>query len=248
MSAIEREDVDDHSPPVQAASSTMTDAELVNGIRNGQGACFEIVMRRYNQRLFRAARAIVRDDDEAEDVLQQAYVNAYLHLDQFEQRAQFSTWLTRIVIHEALGRARKAGRMQQLDDGSGEDSMMERVRSPERDPEEQMYRAELAGLVERAVTNLPDTFRGVFMLREVEGLSTEETAECLGLNEATVKTRLHRARVLLRRELTAEVGPSASMAFQFKGHRCDRLVRAVAMRLAGLGVTIQRPGARHGST
>src|SRR5690606_11915226 len=143
----------------------------------GQGACFEIVMRRYNQRLFRAARAIVRDDDEAEDVLQQAYVNAYLHLDQFEQRAQFSTWLTRIVIHEALGRARKAGRMQQLDDGSGEDSMMERVRSPERDPEEQMYRAELAGLVERAVTNLPDTFRGVFMLREVEGLSTEETAE-----------------------------------------------------------------------
>ncbi|MGE0463511.1 MAG: RNA polymerase sigma factor [Vicinamibacterales bacterium] len=243
MSAIEREDVDDHSPPVQAASSTMTDAELVNGIRNGQGACFEIVMRRYNQRLFRAARAIVRDDDEAEDVLQQAYVNAYLHLDQFEQRAQFSTWLTRIVIHEALGRARKAGRMQQLDDGSGEDSMMERVRSPERDPEEQMYRAELAGLVERAVTNLPDTFRGVFMLREVEGLSTEETAECLGLNEATVKTRLHRARVLLRRELTAEVGPSASMAFQFKGHRCDRLVRAVAMRLAGLGVTIQRPGA-----
>ncbi|MCC7180405.1 MAG: RNA polymerase sigma factor [Acidobacteria bacterium] len=243
MNAINREDVDEHPPPVLAASSTMTDAELVRGIRNGQGACFEIVMRRYNQRLFRAARAIVRDDDEAEDVLQQAYVNAYLHLDQFEQRAQFSTWLTRIVIHEALGRARKAGRMQQLDDASGENSMMDRVRSPERDPEEQVYRGELAALVERAVTNLPDTFRGVFMLREVEGLSTEETAECLGLNEATVKTRLHRARLLLRRELTTDVGPSASMAFQFKGHRCDRLVRAVAARLAGLGLIIEQPGA-----
>lgn len=241
MSAIEKEGVDNHPVSGPAASSAMTDAELVRGIRNGQGACFEIVMRRYNQRLFRAARAIVRDDDEAEDVLQQAYVNAYLHLDQFEQRAQFSTWLTRIVIYEALGRARKAGRMQQLDDASGEDSIMDRVQSPDRDPEEQLYRGELAALVERAVTNLPDTFRGVFMLREVEGLSTEETAECLGLNEATVKTRLHRARVLLRRELTAEVGPSASVAFQFKGHRCDRVVSAVAARLAGHGVTIERP-------
>lgn len=243
MHAVEYEDEAGRFASGRASGMQMTDSELVGEIRRGNGACFETLMRRYNQRLFRTARAIVRDDDEAEDVIQQAYVNAYLHLGQFEERATFSTWLTRIVIHEALGRVRKAGRLQQLDGATGEDSRMDRVSSPERDPEEQLYRGELAALIERAVTNLPDTFRGVFMLREVEGLSTEETAECLGLNEATVKTRLHRARAMLRRTLTADVGPSASMAFQFKGHRCDRLVRAVMARVAALdaGTTAASP-------
>jgi RNA polymerase sigma-70 factor, ECF subfamily len=213
----------------------MTDAELVRGIRNGNDAHFELVMRRYNQRLFRTARAIVQDDDEAEDVIQQAYVNAYLHLGQFEERARFSTWLTRIVIHEALSRLRKAARLHPLDGADGEDTPMDRVRSPEQSPEAQVYQGELAALIERAVSNLPDTFRGVFMLREVEGMSTEETAECLGLSEATVKTRLHRARVQLRRHITAEVGPSAAAAFPFKGRRCDGLVRRVMARVTALG-------------
>ncbi len=215
----------------------LTDDQLVREIRSGNGAYFEPLMRRYNQRLFRVARAIVRDDAEAEDVIQQAYVNAYLHLHQFAERARFSTWLTRITIHEALGRRRKAGRLPRASEAGGEESPMDRVRSPGRDPEERAYHRELAAIIEQAISKLPGTFRGVFMLRDVEGLSTQETAECLGLNEETVKTRLHRARTHLRRELTAQVGASASGAFQFKGVRCDRVVANVMARLSELGAT-----------
>jgi RNA polymerase sigma-70 factor (ECF subfamily) len=229
------EDVETTDRPLRPPPAEMSDDELVREIRDGNGACFEPLMRRYNQRLFRVARAIVRDDAEAEDVIQQAYVNAYLHLHQFADRARFSTWLTRIAIHEALGRLRKAGRMQRFDDVDGEESAMERVRSPGQDPEERAYGHELATLIEQAISKLPGTFRGVFMLRDVEGLSTQETAECLGLNEDTVKTRLHRARAQLRRELTTQVGASASTAFQFDGGRCDRVVAAVMARLEALG-------------
>jgi RNA polymerase sigma-70 factor, ECF subfamily len=240
MNATEHRD--EAGPPLSGSTGAqLTDEELVRGIRDGQSEYFETVMRRYNQRLFRVARAIVRDDDEAEDVIQQAYVNAYLHLSQFAERARFSTWLTRIAIHEALGRVRKSRRVQQFDDATEGESVMDRVRSPGQNPEEHAYRHELATLLERAVNNLPDTFRGVFMLRDVEGLSTEETAECLGLNEDTVKTRLHRARVRLRRQLTADVGPAASTAFQFRGHRCDRVVAVVMGRLAALRAHAGRP-------
>ena len=233
MNAVQRTDETGRaSRPIPAE---MSDLELVREIRQGNGWYFEPLMRRYNQRLFRVARAIVRDDAEAEDVIQQAYVNAYLHLHQFAERARFSTWLTRIAIHEALGRLRKAGRMPHGDGAVGEESAMERVRSPGQDPEEHAYNRELAAIIEQAISKLPGTFRSVFMLRDVEGLSTQETAECLGVNEDTVKTRLHRARAHLRRELTARVGASASSAFQFEGGRCDRVVVGVMARLAALG-------------
>ena len=212
----------------------MTDEELVQAVRAGDAAQFEPLMRRYNQRLFRVARAIVGSDDEAEDVAQQAYVNAFLHLDQFEARSRFSTWLTRIAIHEALARVRKAKRMEAIGDPAGDGSGIDGVGSPAAGPEERAYRRELAAIIERAVATLPDSVRAVFMLRDVEGLSTQETAECLGLNDDTVKTRLHRARIRLRRTLTAEVGASAASAFQFDGRRCDRLVSAVRLRIAGL--------------
>lgn len=224
-----------HGAVERRPPADMTDDELVREIRQGNRSCFEPLMRRYNQRLFRVARAIVRNDAEAEDVIQQAYVNAYVHLDQFAERARFSTWLTRIAIHEALGRLRKAGRMPRYDEAPGEESIMERVRSPGQNPEERAYHGELATLIEDAVSKLPGTFRGVFMLRDVEGLSTQETAECLGLNQDTVKTRLHRARAHLRRELTTRVGASASAAFQFRGARCDRVVAGVMARLNDLG-------------
>lgn len=214
----------------------MSDEELVCRIRTGDAALFEVVMRRYNQRLYRVARAIVKDDFEAEDVIQQAYVNAYRHLDQFADRAKFSTWLTRIAIHEALSRVRKAGRMERFDGLDEEGSTMGRVRSPGPDPEQHAYSRELAEVIEAAVAALPETFRGVFMLREIEGLSTLETAECLGVNADTVKTRLHRARAQLRRELTARVGASASTAFQFHAVRCDRVVANVIGRLTALGL------------
>jgi RNA polymerase sigma-70 factor, ECF subfamily len=212
------------------------DDEVVAEIRGGNRASFEVLMRRYNQRLYRVARAIVGDDAEAEDVMQQGYVNAYLHLEQFAERALFSTWLIRIVINEALSRVKTAGRMQRLDDlSNGTGATIDRMRSPEPDPEQRAYSSELAQVIEKAVATLPDTFRGVFVLRDIEGMSTLETAECLGLNADTVKTRLHRARALLRRELTARVGASASAAFRFHASRCDRVVAAV---FAGLEAAV----------
>jgi RNA polymerase sigma-70 factor (ECF subfamily) len=216
-------------------SLEMSDNDLVQGVRDGNHAYFEVLMRRYNQRLYRVARSIIHDDLEAEDVIQQAYINAYLHLAQFADRAKFSTWLTRIAIHEALSRVRKASRMLPLEDGGeGVESVADQITSPSQDPEQAAYGQELAREIERAVAQLPDAFRGVFMLREVEGLSTLETAECLGLNEDTVKTRLHRARALLRRELTARIGDSAARAFAFHAPRCDRVVATVCARLAEL--------------
>ena len=220
--------------PLRPEGGPATDEELVRAVRAGHLASFEVLMRRYNQRLFRVARSVVRDDDEAQDVVQQAYVNAYLHLDQFAERARFSTWLTRIVIHEAIGRVRKAGRLELFDDVGGEESAMDQVKSPGHDPETGAYHRELSTLIERATGTLPASLRSVFVLRDVEEMSTLETAECLGLKQETVKTRLHRARAQMRRALTAEVGAAAATAFQFKGQRCDRLVAAVMTRLAAL--------------
>jgi RNA polymerase sigma-70 factor (ECF subfamily) len=173
-------------------------------------------MRRYNRRLFRAVRSIVANDLEAEDIVQDAYVRAYQHLHQFEGRAQFSTWLTKIAIYEAYARVRRVD-YQKVDsisvlEGHGMD-----VKANERDPEQQIYNTELNVVLEKAFDALPDDYRSVFMLREVEGLSTAETAECLELSEENVKTRLHRARALLQRELYSLVGANANMAFQFLG-------------------------------
>jgi len=223
-------------PPARHPDGPLpSDEELVHEVRAGHLASFEVLMRRYNQRLFRVARAVVRDDDEAQDVTQQAYLNAYLHLDQFESRARFSTWLTRIAIHEAIGRARRAGRWETFATDAEGESAMDHIRSPGPTPEEDTYRSELSTLIERATGRLPDPLRSVFVLRDVEEMSTAETAEYLGLKEETVKTRLHRARALMRRTLAVEVGASARTAFQFKGARCDRMVAVVMARLAEVG-------------
>lgn len=221
-------------PPRRPDGLPPSDEDPVNDVRAGHLASFEVLMRRYNQRLFRVARAVVGDDDEAQDVAQQAYVNAYLHLDQFESRARFSTWLTRIAIHEAISRARRAGRWEAFEADAGGVSAMEHIRSPGHDPEEGAYHAELSALIERATGSLSDSLRSVFVLRDVEEMSTAETAEYLGLKEETVKTRLHRARAQMRRMLAADVGASARTAFQFKGARCDRMVAAVMARLEAL--------------
>lgn len=221
----------------------MSDEELVRRIREGDTALFEVVMRRYNQRLYRAARAIVKDDAEAEDVIQQAYVNAYLHLDQFEHRAKLSTWLTRIAVHEALARVRKAARTSTLDDPDRPGEMtMAALTSQGQDPERTAYSRELASVLESAIAALPEDFRTVFVLRDVEGLSTLETAESLGVREDTVKTRLHRARAALRRHLTAQVGASASSAYAFQAPRCDRVVARVMAQLQQLGLAARSAG------
>jgi RNA polymerase sigma-70 factor (ECF subfamily) len=206
---------------------SLTDDQVVSQILAGQTALFEVLMRRHNERLYRAARAILRDEAEAEDVIQQAYVNAYAHLRQFDGRSAFATWLTRIAVNEAIGRARRRGQYQPV--GDGEITRFPTV-FPMRttpDPEKQAFTHEIRVVLEAAVDALPDGYRVVFMLREIEGLSTAETAECLGVNESVVKTRLLRARAALRRDLTERVGEAAATSFAFLRPRCDRVVAAV---------------------
>jgi RNA polymerase sigma-70 factor (ECF subfamily) len=209
--------------------TALTDEEIVSRVLEGQTALYEVLMRRYNERVYRAARSIIKDEDEAEDVMQQAYVNAYFHLRQFDRRAKFSTWLTRIAIHEALARARKRGRYDAVDFTEEENRAVER--QPSRDPEHQAFASELRSLLESSIDELPDGLREVFMLREVDGLNTAETAQCLGVSEDVVKTRLSRARAALRNDLADRAGIMASEAFRFPQPRCDRIVAAVFARI-----------------
>jgi RNA polymerase sigma-70 factor (ECF subfamily) len=208
------------------------DDVLIRQVLGGNTAAFELLMRRYNERVYRAARAIVRDDEEAEDVMQQAYVNAFTHLGQFHGTARFSTWLTRIAINEALARVRRQGRYDVFDDtrSNVEPFMMHR---PAEDPERQAFAGELRGLLEWAIDRLPDGTREVFVLREVEGLSTSEVADCLAVSEDVVKTRLSRGRAALRRLLMERTGATAPDAFRFYRPRCDRVVGLVMARIGG---------------
>jgi RNA polymerase sigma-70 factor (ECF subfamily) len=206
----------------------LSDEDIVARILDGDTALFEVLMRRHNERVYRAARAILREDREAEDVMQEAYVNAYAHLDQFGGRAKFSTWLTKIAVYEALGRARRRGRYEQLDDHSVESVMP--VASPP-DPERQAFGHELGALIESAIDNLGDGYREVFMLRQVQELSTAETAQILDVSEDVVKTRFSRARQALQRDLLDRTGSAAASVFTFGQARCDRVVEAVMVRI-----------------
>jgi len=170
-------------------------------------------------------------------VMQQAYFSAFTHLHQFEERSQFSTWLTRITLNEAFGRRRKMRQAESMamepsdvDKDSGQ--FMETIKSSQPDPERQAYARELREVLEEAVDSLPEAYRAVFMLRDIEGLSTSETGEGLGLGEEAVKTRLHRARAMIRRSVTARIGDVTGGAFQFQAPRCDRVVAAVLARIA----------------
>src|SRR5215472_2797288 len=212
----------------QARNEDWSDEQVVTRVLAGETALYELLMRRHNQRLYRIARAILRDDSEAEDVMQDAYVRAYQSLASFEGRAKFSTWLTRIAIHEALARSRRRSRFQSLD--ASEESkgdVMRSLASEGRNPEEAAYDRELAGVLERAILSLPEDYRLTFMLRDVEGMSTDETAECLNLTPENVKIRLHRARVGLRKGLYALAGATTVESFQFHATRCDRVVKKV---------------------
>lgn len=197
-------------------------------VRSGDTAFYEVLMRRYNQRLFRIARAILRDADEAEDVVQDTYVKAYASLDQFAGRARFSTWLAKITAYEFAARLRKRKRFQETPPSSDrENQSMGSVESSDPNPEQQALRHEALSFLEQAVDALPAMYRRVFVLREVENMSTDETADCLNLTEETVKIRLLRARHMLRNELYTRVGATGSQAFQFMGTRCDRVVHRV---------------------
>ncbi len=193
-------------------------------------------MRRHNARLYRAARSIVKDDAEAEDIVQEAYVRAFAALDRFDGRASLSTWLVRIAVNEALGRLRKRRptvdlhQLLGLDEAGGDGGAASFGVRPET-PEAAVARSELRSLIEAAIDTLPQAFRTVFVLRAVEEFSVDETADCLGIPKDTVKTRYHRAKRALRNTLHREVQLAITDAFPFGGRHCDRIVDTVLKRL-----------------
>jgi RNA polymerase sigma-70 factor (ECF subfamily) len=214
-------------------AQALSDEEVVARVLAGETPLYEIVMRRHNQRLYRAVRAIVRDEAEAEDIVQETYVRAYRSLHQFEARAQLSTWLTRIAVNEALGRLRKTARLQPLEEMVDDEWVPQHlaVTDPKMSPESQAATSELRTLLESTIDQLPVMYRQVFMLRAVEGLSTEETAESLGIEADNVKTRLHRARAMIRQALARQAQATTSEAFLFPATRCDRVVRGVFQQI-----------------
>jgi RNA polymerase sigma-70 factor, ECF subfamily len=208
------------------------DLELARLVAGGNTAAFELLMRRHNRTLFRTARAILRDDAEAEDALQEAYLQAYNAIGGFRAEAKLSTWLARIVANQALMRLRKRVRrgevlpLNPMADAENVEIDMQRT------PEQETHRTQVRKLLEAQVDSLPDAYRAVFMLRAVEELSVEETAAVLDIPEATVRTRLFRARGLLRERLAASIDLAHEDAFAFAGERCDRIVANVLARLA----------------
>lgn len=211
----------------------LEDEELARRIVAGDKALFELLMRRHNQRVYRAVRSLLRDESEAEDVMQQAWVQAWAHLPEFRGESRFATWLVRIAINEALARLRRTRKLVPLPGGDGpEESHM--PPSPRPSPEQLAADRELVAVVQRKLDALPDIYRTVVMLREVEGMSTEETAQALGTSIDVVKTRLHRARTMLHEALAEDVEAHFGEAFPFLGPRCDRMVAAVLARIADL--------------
>ena len=200
------------------------------------GASFEALMRRYNPRLFRVARSILKDDTEAEDALQEAYVQAYRSMSGFRGDAEVATWLTRIVINQALMQLRKRKRERHVvpfgNQHSDQGAQEAEVPDPHAEsPSDLTLRAEVRRIIERRIDELPVAFRTVFVMREVEEMTVQETAECLGVPEGTVRTRLFRARALLRDSLERDMDTARADVFSFDGARCDRIVDAALARI-----------------
>ena len=219
----------------------MTDAEIVQRIAGGDDHAFTLLMRRHNQKMYRTARSILRDDAEAEDAVQAAYLLAYRAMDTFRGDARLSTWLIRIVVNEAVARMRKrshSAKIIQLSDDTGHDEATAEAQMDESTfprPEEAAMRSEARRLLEAKIDALPDAFRTVFVLRAVEEMSVEEAATSLGISQVTVRTRYFRAKSLLREALAREIDFAFEEAFAFAGERCNRIVANVWAQLKGSG-------------
>jgi RNA polymerase sigma-70 factor (ECF subfamily) len=225
------------------ALAALPDEEVVARIASGEAGLFEVIMHRYNQRLFRVVRSIVRDDNEAEDAVQQVYLSVYSHLGQFAGQAQFSTWLTRIAVNEGLARRRQRVRGLELDFKEETDAaaggqadrrhaMLESM--AHRNPEDEASRREMSRMLDAAIDELPTIYRTVFVMRELEQMSTAETASALEITEEAIKVRLYRAKGLMREAMSTRMQASLAEAYPFLGRRCDRLVSAVMSALASL--------------
>ncbi|MCZ4315772.1 RNA polymerase sigma factor [Comamonadaceae bacterium G21597-S1] len=230
------------APPLAPAACAMA---LVRRARTGDATAFEEIMRRHNRLLFRSARGIVPDDAQAQDVVQEAYLQAFTHLHAFRGESALGTWLVRITIRVALQALRRKGQWVQLEDGwdSGdmacaEITMPNQFQAPE-SPDLAAERGELRAVLQAAIADLPVIYRSVFMLRAVENMSVSEVADCLGVSEAVVKTRFLRARALLRDTLVDQFQIHAPTAFAFAGARCDAVVLHVLAGLRARGLVQQ---------
>lgn len=220
-------------PPSQAHTS-VAEADLIRRAAAKDEAAVREIIKTYNRRLYRVARSVVRDDSEAEDVLQEAYLRAFSALPNFRGDASLATWLTRIVLNEALQRLRRRTEMPL--EANEEEMQAQIIPFPlsarrESDPETNIAQRQICKILEQAIDELPEEFRLVLVARVIEDMSIAETAAILGVKPETVKTRLHRARQLLKAALTEQVGPLFSEAFPFEGARCDRVTEAVILRL-----------------
>jgi RNA polymerase sigma-70 factor (ECF subfamily) len=217
---------------VDLPAESLPDNDVIQRVIDGDVALFELILRRYNQRLFRVARSIVGEDAEAEDIVQEAYVRAFQNLRQFEGRSQFSTWLTKIAVHEATARRRKRRRLLLVDPGRDADTNPMATYPDRRNASEEASQKELKEVLVCAVDALSPELRIVFTMRMVEQLSTDETAECLELTPANVKVRLHRARLQLQAWIDRRIGTESRELYMFAGDRCDRIVANVMARVA----------------
>ena len=228
--------------PIRASGpknlEVLEDTDLVGLAKDGHEGAFRAIMQRHNRRLYRVARGILRDESEAEDAVQEGYVRAFTHLAEFRGEAKLSTWLTRIVVNEALGRLRRQRptvELAVLDLAHGREGAeiipFPFANAAAEDPERSAARREIRHLLERAVDDLPEPYRVVFVMRAIEEMSIEETASYLNMRAETVKTRLHRARRLLRDTLEAQLASTLTEAFPFAGARCARIADAVLDRL-----------------
>lgn len=214
-----------------------SDTDIATRIAAGDHGAFELMMRRFNRPLYRTARSILRDDAEAEDVLQDAYLLAFRSMDKFRGESSLATWLTRIVANEAIARSRKTSRRAQIIRLDGDNASINEAAETDMNeatseqPEGAAMRSEARRLLEKKIDALPDVFRSVFMLRAVEEMTVEETAACLDIPEATVRSRFFRARALLRESLSREFDFALEDAFGFDGARCDRIVAGTLARL-----------------
>jgi RNA polymerase sigma-70 factor (ECF subfamily) len=217
-----------HRGNARPAIAGETDDEvLARRVLGGELELYELLVRRHNGRVYRAVRSILRDEDEVEGAMQEAYVRAYLHLGELRAGERFAPWLTRIAVHEALARKRQGLRLVPFD---GDEDRP----APEPGPEADVGRREIGRILERAIDGLPDLYRPVLVLRELEGLDTAETARALGITEDAVRQRLHRARALLRRSLEALATEALSGAFPFEAPRCRPFTREVMERVRGI--------------
>ncbi|MGH8461542.1 MAG: RNA polymerase sigma factor [Stenotrophobium sp.] len=232
-----------HQASVKPDLQDLSDAEIARRIAAGNQDALCLLMRCNNQSLYRTARSILKDDTEAEDAVQEAWLHAYRAIAGFHGDAKLSTWLVRIVVNESLGRLRKRSRRAvvisldgntQPDGDAAEVNMGAALSEQPEQPERAAMRGEMRRLLERKIDQLPDAFRTVFVLRALEELSVEEAADCLGIPAATVRTRYFRAKGLLREALAREIDFSLEDAFAFAGERCDRIVAGVLERLQGI--------------